>query len=227
VVVQGNTVGPGCVHGAVDLKGVGSPTKPATAKRNTATCGFSQSLCGCQWSSCNPTPAFYTENTYAPAETLTYSLNVAHDSGVGFQDCPGGCLPGRGCTMNVKYYNNDAYIKSSVPNSFGIYANGTCDGSAVSSTPIDLRNNIFDGSAVSVENMSSVTENYNDIGGLQGNAGFNVNGSANRGLNDKGNVNPLYANPNAAPPNYLLRLISPLIRAGQAGLTSISNIDAY
>jgi hypothetical protein len=119
--------------------------------------------------------------------------------------------------MNVKYYNNDAYIKSSVPNSFGIYANGTCDGSAVSSTPIDLRNNIFDGSAVSVENMSSVTENYNDIGGLQGNAGFNVNGSANRGLNDKGNVNPLYANPNAAPPNYLLQLISPLIRGRTSG----------
>jgi hypothetical protein len=227
VLVQGNTVGPGCVHGAVDVKGVGSPTTPANVKRNWATCGFSHNLCGCQGSSCNPTPAFYTENTYAPSETVTFSLNIAYDSGVGFQDCPGGCTTGKGCAMNVKFYNNDAYIGGSVPNSFGIYANGTCGGAAVPSTPIDLRNNILDGSVVSVAGMSAVTENYNDIGGSQGNVWFYMNGSSKLGLNDKSNLNPQYMNATATPPNYTLQSTSPLMAIGQTGLTSLGNIGAY
>jgi hypothetical protein len=82
---------------------------PAAVKHNMATRGYSHHLCGCQDSSCDPTPAFYIENVYSPAETLTYSMNVAYDSGVGFQDCPGGCANGSGCAMNVKYYNNDAH----------------------------------------------------------------------------------------------------------------------
>ncbi len=227
VIVQGNAVGPGCVHGAIDVKGVGNPTTPATIRANMATCGFSAHLCGCQTSSCNPTPAFYTENTYAASEEVIYSLNVAYDSGVGFQDCPGGCSNGTGCAMNVKYYNNDAYISSSVPNSFGIYANGTCDGAAASSAAIDLRNNVFDGSVVSVNGMSSVTENYNDIGGAQGNAGFSLNGSTKAGLNDKNNVDPPYVNAASIPPNYHLQLGSKLIKAGQTGLTTLTDIGAY
>jgi hypothetical protein len=226
VLVQGNSVGPGCVHSVIDTKGVGSPTRPANVKRNWATCGFSQRLCGCQGSSCNPTPAFYTENTYAPSETLIYSLNIAYDSGVGYQDCPGGCTHSA-CAMNVKYYNNDAHISSIVPNSFAMYANGACDGAPVSSTPIDLRNNIFDGSVVSVEGMSSALENYNDIGGAQGSAGFNVNGSRTAGVNDKVNVNPQYVNASTNPPNYSLQSTSSLINAGQAGLTSDHNMGAY
>jgi len=33
--------------------------------------------------SCNPNPAYYTENLHSPDETLTYSLNVDYDSGAG------------------------------------------------------------------------------------------------------------------------------------------------
>ena len=75
--------------------------------------------------------------------------------------------------------------------------------------------------------MSSVTENYNDIGGAQGNAGFRVNGSSTEGPNDKSNVNPLYVNASATPPNYRLQSGSPLINAGQTGLTYNNNIGAY
>jgi len=227
VLVQGNTVGPGCVHGALDVKGVGSPSHPAKVIQNVATCGYSKNLCGCMDSSCNPTPAFYTENTYSPSETVTYSLNVAYDSGVGFQDCPGGCASGSGCNMNVRYYNNTTHIASGVPNSYAIYAQGSCDGARASSSPIDLRNNIFDGSVVSVGGMSSITENYNNIGGAQGNAGFDINGSSAAGANDLRDVNPQYVSAGATPPNYQLQSGSPCINAGEAGLTSDKNMGAY
>jgi hypothetical protein len=154
-------------------------------------------------------------------------MNVAYDSGIGFQDCPGGCGNGSGCGMNVKYYNNDAYISSSVPNSFALYAHASCDGSPASSTPIDLRNNIFDGSAISIGGVSSITESYNDIGGAQGNAGFTVNGSSAEGLNDLINVDPKYLDSAAKPPNLRLQLLSPLLNAGETGLTSVKDIGAY
>jgi len=104
--------------GAVDVKGIGSPATPALVTQNTTACGFNEKLSGYERSSYNPTPAFYTENVYSPDETLTYSLNVAYDSGAGFQHCPGGRANNSGCGMDVKYYNNDGYIGSSAPSSF-------------------------------------------------------------------------------------------------------------
>jgi hypothetical protein len=227
VLVKGNTVGPGCVHVVLDVKGIGSPTTPAVITQNVASCGYSQGLCGCQGASCNPTPSFYTENVYSPNETLTYSLNMAYDSGVGFQFCPGGCANGSGCAMNVKYYNNSVYIKNSVADSFAFYGSGSCDGAPVASTAIDLRNNIFDGSTIAISGVRSVTENYNDVGGQQGNAGFTINGSSAEGPNDKSNLNPDYVNAAASPPNLALQSGSPLINAGQSGLTTNKNIGAY
>jgi hypothetical protein len=114
-----------------------------------------------------------------------------------------------------------------VPDSFALYANGSCDGAAVSSTAIDLRNNIFDGSVVSISGLHSATENYNDIGGLQGNAGFSVNGSSTEGANDRSNANPNYMSTSVTPPNLHLQSTSPLINSGQAGLTNNNNIGAY
>lgn len=227
VLVKGNTVGPGCVHGVVDVKGIGSPSTPALVTQNAATCGYSLGLCGCLTSVCNGVPAFYTENVYSPHEMVTYSFNEAYDSGVGFQDCPGGCANGSGCAMSVNYYNNTAYIQSGVPNSFAVYANGGCDGAPVGSSTIDLRNNIFDGSIVSVTGMTSATEDYNDVGGAQGNAGFLVNGSTTEGPDDKINVNPMYVDAATAPPNLQLQSGSPCINAGQSGLTSSNNMGAY
>ena len=75
--------------------------------------------------------------------------------------------------------------------------------------------------------MSSVTENYNDIGGAQGNHSFSVEGSSSYGPNDLSNVNPDYVNASASPPNLHLQSGSPLINAGQSGLTSNKDIGAY
>ena len=55
----------------------------ALITQNVATCSYSQCLCGCEALSCNPNPAYYTENLHSPDETLTYSLNVDYDSGAG------------------------------------------------------------------------------------------------------------------------------------------------
>jgi hypothetical protein len=135
--------------------------------------------------------------------------------------------------MNVNYYNNTIYISSTVPNSFSVYANGSCDGRAVKSATIDLRNNIFDGSTILVTNMTSATENYNDVGGMQSNAGFSINGSSTPGPNDIPNgmvpkPDPLYvAPPPASPPDFHLQTGSPCINGGQSGLTGNNNMGAY
>jgi hypothetical protein len=153
---------------------------------------------------------------------VTYSLNLAYDAGAGFQDCGGGCANGSGCGMNVKYYNNTAYISGG--NSYALYADGTCGGSS-SSSQADVRNNIFDGSQVVLRDMNTVTENYNDIGGAQGNGGFDS--QSGEGSQDMNNTNPDYVDAGVAPPKLQLRSGSPLSNAGQSGLTSNHNIGAY
>jgi hypothetical protein len=70
--------------------------------------------------------------------------------------------------------------------------------------------------------MSSIIDKYNDIGGAQGNASFSMNGSSRPGANDMINVNPLYVNSAAAPPNYHLQSGSPLMDAGEAGLLPLT-----
>jgi hypothetical protein len=126
--------------------------------------------------------------------------------------------------MRVKYYNNTSYISSAVPNSFAVYAQGSCGGAPVSTATIDLRNNIFDGSVISVNGMTSASENYNDIGGAQKNAGFSVDGSA-VGSQGKINVNPMYVGASAA--NFHLQSGSPCINAGESGLTASNDMGAY
>ena len=63
--------------------------------------------------------------TVAKVKTAAFYSDVTHDTGVGFQDCPGGCSNQSGCAMNVKYYNNTVYIARNIPNSYGLYAETT------------------------------------------------------------------------------------------------------
>jgi hypothetical protein len=219
VVVQGNVVGPGCVHGCIDTKGVGTPSAPATIASNTATCGASQNLCGEPPNTSNPSPAFYFENPYTPKAAINYSLNLAYDSGVGFQIMGGGCAAGHSpCSNAVTMYNNTVYVPA---DAFAIYS----DGGNV--TTIDARNNILDGGATSMSNVSMSAEDYNDVGGSQGSSGFTINGSSATGGSDKLNMNPMYVDSGSTPPDMHLQTASPLINAGQKGLTSNPNIGAY
>jgi hypothetical protein len=219
VAVKGNTVGPGCVHGCIDVKGVGSPTATAVIDSNVATCGASQNLCGGQPGANNMSPAFYFENTYTPNAAVEYTRNVAYDSGVGYQIMGGGCASGHSPCANVaKYYNNDAYVPS---NGYGFYSQGG------GVTTLDMRNNIFDGGMIAVSSCSMSAENYNDVGGSQGNVSFDIDGSNSWGANDMHNVNPIYVNASVTPPNYVLQATSTLINAGESGLTSDNDIGAY
>lgn len=138
VIVQGNTVGPGCVHGCLDVKGVGSPNFPAVVSGNSATCGVSQGLAS------NPNcAAFYTENTYSPDETLTYSNDTAMDSPIGYQACAGACaISGRSCGMHLTYSND-----TSSSTSTALYAhNGGCGGGSNSPFGVFQSGNHFNGS---------------------------------------------------------------------------------
>ncbi len=235
VLVEGNVVGPGCVHGCIDVKGVGSPATPAQIVGNVAGCGYSQNLCGCQNSggvnncATNQTPAFYTHNeSTKDSETLIYQRNVAYDDGIGFQDCPSVTPCPGNCPTNVKYYNNTAYLPRGLSNSFGLYAG--CGGNNSSST-IDVRNNIFDGAGTASVSVASgfglAIEDYNDIGGAQGSPGFSFNGSNQKGPHDFTNVNPMYINSSSAAPDFGLQ-VSPCFNAGLPGLTTgNSNMGAY
>jgi len=232
--VQGNVVGPGCVHGCIDVKGIGSPAMPAKVNLNVATCGYSQRLCGCQIEgTCQKeqNPAYFTENTYASNQTLTFYGNLAYDSGIGFQDCPGGCSNGSGCAMNVNYYNNTAYIERGIPNSYGLYADISCGGAAAPGAQrIAVRNNIFDGASnYSVyigPGFRTTSEDYNNIGGLQGSPGLMVSGSSAKGPHDLSNVNPKYIN--QAGRDFRLQRDSPCVNAGLPVLEhSLGNIGAF
>jgi hypothetical protein len=210
VLVQGNVVGPGCVHGGIDVKGVGnaaaSPPVLAQILSNTSTCGYSRTLCGCQQSggncSSNMTPAFYTHNEVTTAsENVIYQENVAYDSGIGFQMyANAGVSPASStrcynstsnvCPIQAKFYNNDAYLPTGISNSYGILVGCGGNGPAAPCTAssIDTRNNIFDGagsySVNVVSGYGTEKEDYNDIGGAQGSPGFTFNGSTTRGLHD-------------------------------------------
>ncbi|HJU10572.1 MAG TPA: hypothetical protein VJ728_06835 [Candidatus Binataceae bacterium] len=234
VVVEGNKVGPGCVHSCIDVKGIGRPEAPAVVSFNTATCGESAELCGCEVNhTCGKAqnPAFYTENVYSPSEVVTFYGNVAYDTGIGFQDCRGGCSNDSGCAMDVNYYNNTVYIARTIPNSYGLYADITCAGPASSGPQrITLRNNIFDGASnYSVfvgTGFSAVSEDYNNIGGMQGSPGFKINGSARKGPHDLSNVDPRYVN--VAAHDFRLLHGSPCIDAGLTMLTDgLRNLGAY
>jgi hypothetical protein len=142
-VVQGNTVGPGCVHGCLDVKGMGSSATPATVSNNNSTCGSSQGLVT------DPNcAAFYTENPYSPNETVTYSSNTATDSPVGFQACAGACADSSGCGMHLAFNGNRS---SGTP--IGLYGrNGGCGGGSNSPFGLTQSGNSFSG-IVSVQGI--------------------------------------------------------------------------
>jgi hypothetical protein len=223
VQIVGNMVGPGGPHGFIDVKGVGSTSTPALIYRNTVDEGVSEGLTGA-----TNTPAYYVEDTYDSGAAVTYQENIAYDSGLCFQFCAGGCAAGYTCSLSGKYYNNTCYAPS-VTNGYGFYGSSTCNGTAYATQPsLDVRNNIIDGGnyTMSISTGMSITENYNDIGGAQGNNGYKVNGSGTLASHDLNASNPDYWS--VSNDNFRLTHGSPCISAGTSGLTTgNSDIGAY
>jgi len=228
VQVIGNVVGPGGVHGFIDVKGVGSNSTPALIYRNIVDAGFNEGL-----TPNGVRPAYYTENTLDAGSSVTYQENIAYDVGVCYQFCPGGCTSGS-CGLTGKYYNNTCFAADKATNGEAFQATTGCDGTAYS-TSVDVRNNIFDGGGAATIDIgtgfASLTEDYNDIGGLQGNMGYSVNGSSTLAPHDLNAVDPKYIDhPNQETDgNFRIDGInSTLIDAGLSGLTTgNSDIGAY
>jgi len=246
VVVQGNIVGPGGVHGNIDVKGIGATATPALVANNVCDGGESLGLLGingggCSAEGCSVTPCYYTENVYSPHSTVTWQENTGYDVNIGMQICPGGVAAGHTVQNAYKLYNNTWYLNNNntstaAGGSFGgITCNGPNSGTYNGST-LDLRNNIFDGGAtggngsVTIANdggYTSCTEDYNDIGGVQGNKGYvGCAGSTTLAAHDKNAVNPQYVSASTGDFDFLAG--SALINAGLSGLvTGNGNIGAY
>jgi hypothetical protein len=226
VLVQGNIVGPGGVHGFIDSHNSGNVATPMQILSNISTCGWSQNLCGCQVNnSCSSatTPAYYVDNEIGGTNhAVIYQNNIAYDDGMGFQVCPNGGGQTTTALLQAKFYNNTVYLPKGIPSSYGLSA--ACIGARANSS-IDIRNNIFDGGGTQSINVPSgfsagATEDYNNIGGAQGSPGFSFNGANTKGRHDLSNINPLYVNAAASPPKFGLSAGSPCFNVGLSGLTS-------
>jgi hypothetical protein len=169
-VVSGNVVGtvaPFCNHNCIDVKGpVGGQIK-----NNIVTCP------GCNAN----TAAFYTENVYTAAATMTYIGNVVNNVPVAFQAEVGGTCVSSFCSMDLKYYNNTIY---STHSSWFNFMDTSC-----TNHTLDIQKNIIDGGTTEIRSNCAITWDYNDDGGVYPISGNPV------GPHDLKQVNPQYVNP--------------------------------
>ena len=171
-LVQGNRVGPGCVHNCIDTKGVGNGlTSPAPLVGkildNYVTCP------GCS----NSTAAYYTENNYNPSEQITYQNNIAYHAPIAFQAETGGSCSASACAIDAQYYNNTAYQLSQF---------AFIDSSCTNHT-LDIEKNIINTSAVDIQTGSCALVRWSDNDDVPG----SLSGVPSIAINDINN-DPLF-----------------------------------
>jgi hypothetical protein len=191
-LVQGNVVGPGCVHNCIDLKG----TSNATVDQNVATTGVS-TFQGC----------IYLDNIYSANSTVLLTRNVCYGSAVGFQvDNGGACVGHTHCLQTITAYNNTIVAPSNTawPVIIG--------GSAVGDIKVTWENNITDGGTFDVKSGVNWYGDYNDNGGHQGQYATTVT----PGSHDVSNIDPAYVN--FAGKDFHLSSGSPVGYAGLPGM---------
>ena len=235
VRVQGNRVGPGCVHGGIDLKGVGSAVNAAIVESNICDGGQLEGLAGDYTTAC-----YYTMNQANPHSNILWQGNIAWNTYIGLQICPGGVYWGYVAGGNYRVYNNTFYaLPNSTGTSLAYLGDSGCAGWSTGNSnqyALDVRNNIFDGGAWNANTLvlvsgaeaySPCTEDYNNIGGSQGMTGYGgCWGSPNLARHDQNSLDPRYVN--AASADFQLQAGSPEIDAGLAGLTQGNHdIGAY
>jgi hypothetical protein len=142
LLVEGNTVGPGCIHNCIDTKGING-----TVSHNIATCPDARARGG----QCGPRNAgFYSENNAVVAGTHPHwEYNIAHHIGIGFQ-CQGPK------PNDPVLYNNTIYATTA----YGLYFGCTSGGG-------DVRKNIISGKIANAAQCIT-TWDYNDTYGAWG-----------------------------------------------------------
>lgn len=146
LLVDGNTVGPGCIHNCIDTKAING-----VVSHNITTCPDRSARGG----QCGPANAgFYSENNAIVAGTHPHwEYNIAHHIGVGFQ-CQGPK------PNDPVLYNNTIYAVTA----YGLYF-GCTSGNG------DVRKNIISGKVAHAESCIRIWD-YNDVfnssGGLSG-----------------------------------------------------------
>jgi hypothetical protein len=199
--IHGNTVVGPWDHNAIDVKAVVG----AVVDGNIVD-GGANGAC------------YYIENTQIPAADVTWMEDVCYAANSGFE-CEGGGVSGHAVTCHL--YNNTNYQT----NQEAVVTGDGC------TQPItwDIRNNIFDTGKDIVYMPSAscsnrmVTWDYNDDCGSMGTCS-----SLFQGPHDLDGVNPDYVDAAGSPPDFHLQAISPLIGAGELGLTpGDDDIGAY
>lgn len=221
-----------CTHNMSDFKMVGDYTKGRVARvtNNYLDCGFSKGLCGPANAGSD---ALFTMNVVPTVnEAILFQGNTVLDVGgtrsgyagscinVHPNATPSGCPAGQMCPIQVKLYNNSCRgPRNSATIGIGVMPTTGTGGPS----SLDMQNNIVDGfgTSVSVQNLNTATESYNNIGGQQGGVGFNFNGVKTPSPHDFVNVDPLYVNASAG--DLRLTTGSPMIGAGNGN----TNIGSY
>jgi hypothetical protein len=203
-IVQGNLVGPGCVHNCIDLKG----TVGATIDHNVATTGVNTGAQGC----------VYLENTYTASSSVLVTRNVCYGSAVGFQiDTGGTCIGHTHCFQAITGYNNTMVAPANA--AYPIIVGGS---GAPGDIMVTWENNITDGGTVDINSAVNWTGDYNDDGGHQGQYATNVTS----GSHDLIDVDPLYVDFTGS--DFQLQTGSPVANAGLPGLDNdMTSMGAY
>lgn len=202
--VQGNLVGPGCVHNCIDLKG----TVGATIDHNIATTGAKTGAQGC----------IYLENTYTANSSVLMTRNVCYGSAVAFQvDTGGTCSGHTHCFQAITGYNNTMVAPANAAYPIIVGGSGAPD-----DITMTWENNITDGGTVDINSAVKWTGDYNDDGGHQGQYATNVT----LGSHDLIDVDPLYVN--FTGDDFHLQAGSPVANAGLPGLDNdMTSMGAY
>jgi len=203
-LVQGNVVGPGCVHNCIDMKGATG----GVIDQNVATTGVTTGGQGC----------IYTENIYNANSSVTVTRNVCYGSSVGFQfDTGGACIGHTHCYQTIIAYNNTAIAP--VNTAYAIIVGGS---PAPGDIKLTWENNIMDGGTVDINSGVNWYDDYNDCGGHQGQYATN----ATYGSHDIMDMDPMYVN--FTGKDFQLTAGSPVANAGLPALVpGMTSIGAY
>jgi hypothetical protein len=195
LVIQGNSVGPGCSHNCIDFKqGV-----TATISSNNINCKGNVVVNGQSYVSCNGNALSNLQQVSYGTYDL-FERNVVYGSAPGYA-CIGLQTQGNPGFISATIYNNSCYAGTTGMQDFYI---DSCNGGT-----LNIQNNVFDGGNNHMGTSCVISWDFNDK--------YQISGQRNSGPHDL-SEDPLFVNPNAM--NFHLETASPVLNAGNPNLIS-------